>query len=151
AVERAAVGLFGGFHVVAAVAAVVGLAGNVTAGGAIGFAAQKPAVGVHHHAQRVGQLHPVVGIGVYGQIPVADLLRANAGQQGEIARHHQALNMVRVGVGEGGAEALTHAVHLGGAAPVIPRQRLFILLTVAAGVLRHKGPVNAAYILAPAN
>ena len=85
-------------RVVAAAAAEVAAAHafEVLAGRRVGLARHQAAVGILAHAERVGQLHPFDGVDVDAQVPGVHLLRPHAEQQRIQARHHQALDVVRV-------------------------------------------------------
>ena len=74
AVERTAVWLGTGFDIVAAVLAVIRHLMDVITRSGIGFTSHQAAIGMHHHAQRIRQFHPCIGIGIDCQIPLTDLL-----------------------------------------------------------------------------
>ena len=44
------------------------------------------------------QFHPFVGVGVDDHVPVVDLVGMHAHQHGQVAGHHQPLDVVGVGV-----------------------------------------------------
>ncbi len=134
-----------------AVFAVVRHPVDVRTGRGIGFAGHQAAIGVHDHAQRVGQLHPVVGVCVNRQIPVADLRWLNAGQQCKIAGNHKALNVVCVGIVEGVFQTLCHAVHARVTGPVTRWQIALIPKVVVFGIVWHQPPVKPAHVFAPAD
>ena len=150
-IERAGLLTHAFRDLVGAVAAVVGHPFDVLTTGAIGLGAQVAAIGVHDHAQGVGQLDPVEGIHIHRQVPVADLARHDAGQQGEVAGDHQPLDMVGIGMLQSLADGLAHALHLGFAGPVELRQWPLVGKCIALGVLGHVQPVNASDIFAPAD
>ena len=64
AVERTAVRLGTGFDIVATVLTVIGHLMDVIARSGIGFAGHQSAIGMHHHAQRIRQFYPCIGIGI---------------------------------------------------------------------------------------
>ena len=80
AVERTAVQLGTGFDIVATVLAVIRHLMDVIARSRIGFAGHQAAIGMHHHAQRIRQFYPCIGISIDRQIPLADLLRVYTSQ-----------------------------------------------------------------------
>ncbi|MNE94276.1 hypothetical protein D3C80_1922270 [compost metagenome] len=79
-IKRTSVLLHGVFDFVAARLAMVGHALNITAAGAIGLRAKVTTICMHHHAQCIGQLDPVEGIHVHGQVPFAYRGRRDTGQ-----------------------------------------------------------------------
>ena len=131
--------------------AVVRHLADVVAAGGIGLGAEQAAVGELAHAQRVGQFDPLVGVGVDRQIPLVHLPGIDARQHGEVAGHHQALNVVGVGLflglGDGGPEA----GHVGLGGPVEVRQRPVGPEEILFHVARHLQPVDAAHVFAPAD
>nr|GFA47854.1 hypothetical protein [Tanacetum cinerariifolium] len=145
-VERARVigGALG--DLVSAAAAVIGHALDVLAAGAIGLGAEVAAVRVHDHAQRVRQFDPVVGIHVDGQVPLADLPGCYAGQQGEVAGHHEPLDVMGVGVFEALSDGLAHTVHAGLPGPVKLGQRAGVAEGIAFGIVRHLQPVDTVHV-----
>ncbi|MNN52711.1 hypothetical protein D3C81_1674250 [compost metagenome] len=103
---------------VRAVTAVIRHALYVLATGAVRLGAQVTAIGVHDHAQGIGQFNPVERVHVDRQVPVANLVWCNAGQQRKVAGHHQPLNMVGIGMFQTLADRLADAVHFGAGLPV---------------------------------
>ncbi len=99
---------------------------------------------------RVGQLHPLIGVGVDQEVPLVHLFRRDARQQGEVARHHETLNVVGVGQPLGFADHLRKAVHPRFAGPVEGGQRPLGLQRVGRRVVRHLQPVDAPDVLPPA-
>ncbi len=69
------------------------------------------------HAERVGQLDPFDGIHVNGAVPVGHLLGRQLGQQREVSRHHQTLNVMRIAQRKRLFEGIAHTGHAGLAAP----------------------------------
>eukprot|EP01038_Epipyxis_sp_PR26KG_P017919 gene17919-25066_t len=101
------------------------------------------------HACCIGQFYPFDGIDVNCQIPVADLLRRELGQQRKIPHHHQALNVMRVTMAQGLTETVAQAGHVGLAVPEPVRQFTCVAVMVRLFQARHVFPVNAADEFAP--
>ena len=72
------------------------------------------------------------------------------GQQGKIARHHQALNVMSIGIPPGAKNGLSQAVHHCLAGPVECRQRPHRSKEVAQVVSRHLQPVDTEHLFPPA-
>ena len=111
--------------------------------------AHDASVGELAHAARVGDLNPFKGVDVHAQIPRVHLVRIDAGQQGEIARHHQTLDMVRVSVVEGLGDGVLQAPHARLSGPKPRRQFPVVLEKIQGRVLRHLRPVDATHVFAP--
>ena len=150
-IERAGPGPGLGLHIEGAMTAIIRHAVDIGTGGGIGFGRQQAAIGEKRHAMGIGQFHPVEGIGIDRQIPGLDLGRGQPGQQGEIPRHHQALDMVGIGVFRRIAHHIGHAVHRRLAAPVEPGQGVGCVQGVALAIGRHLQPVKAPDIFPPAD
>ena len=149
-VEGAGVAAAAGFLVVVAALAVVAHAVEVGGARHVGLGGEQAAVGKLAHAHGVGQLDPLEGVDVDAQIPAVHFGRIKAGEQREVADHHEALDVVGVGVLEGLAHRLGEAAHLGLAGPEPGGQRAVVAEGVGLGVGGHAGPVDAAHVFAPA-
>jgi hypothetical protein len=78
-------------------------------------------------------------------------LRADAGQHGEVAGHHQPLDMMGIGQPLRLPDGSRQAGHVRLAGPVEFGQRPFSPKEVLLRILRHLQPVDAAHIFAPAD
>ena len=123
---------------------------NIGARRSIGLGGHLPAIGKHGHAQCIGHFDPFKRIGIDRQIPAFDLMRGHTAQKRKIARDHQALDVMRIGMLDGALHGLAQAIHRGFARPVKGRQRTFGLQGIAIGIVGHLRPVNAAHIFPPA-
>ncbi len=123
---------------------------DVGARGRVGLARQDAAIGVDRHAVHVRQLHPLVGVGVHDEVPGVHLVGVYAGEQREVSRHHQPLDVVGVGGVARLRHGRVHAAHARVRLPVEPRQRAAGLERVELAVARHAQPVEAAHVLPPA-
>ena len=150
-IERAGI-LFGHLvNLVTASLAMIGHALDITTTGAIRLGPQVAAVGVHHHAKRVGQFDPLEGIHVDRQVPLTNRGWHDTGQQGEVAGNHQPLNMVSVAQPQGLPDGLRHAAHAGAPGPVERWQRPVVVQVIEPGIRRHALPIDATHILTPAD
>ena len=116
-----------GADAIAAPFAIIRHAVDVSAGRNIGFGGNDPAISKLAHADRIGRFDPFIGVGVDLKIPFMHLMRIDPGQQGKIARYHQPLDMMRIGVFLGLNDSLAQAVHLRFSAPVKGRQIAVVL------------------------
>lgn len=133
-----------------AAAAIVRHAVDVGARGRIGLGRHHPAIGMDGHAVGVRQFHPFEGVGVDREVPGVDLGGRDAGEQREIARHHQPLDVVRVGEILRLRDRLADTAHRRRRAPVEAGQRAGGAERVLRRIARHKVPVDAADVLSPA-
>ena len=102
------------------------------------------------HASGIGQLHPFDGVDIHAQIPGIHRVRVALAEQGKVANHHQALDVVGVGVAQALCQRQMQAAHARVAGPEHLRQRVVIVQLVQLAVFRHGLPVHATHILAPA-
>ena len=149
-VEGAGFGAGFGGDGVGAGAAIVGHFVDVGTAGAVGFGSEEAAVGEEAHAADVGQLDPLIGIGIDDVEPIVDFAGVKAGKEGEVAEHHEALDVVGVGVFAGFADALREAVHAGGGAPVKRGEGAVGFEEIGGFVVGHFKPVDSADVFAPA-
>ena len=149
-VERASAVTSGILHVIKTLAAVIAHAVDVGARRGIGLAANHAAIRVQRHAAGVGHFHPFIGVGVDRQIPFIHRVRVQAGQQREIARDHQPLDVMRIGVAHGLPDHHCHAAHAGGAGPKKFRQSFLRPQRITRRIFRHVEPINAAHEFPPA-
>jgi hypothetical protein len=98
----------------------------------------------------VGHFHPLDGVDVNAKIPGIDLIRVDAGQQGEVARDHEPLDVVGVSVLQGLADRCRQAGHAGFGGPIEIGQRKIVPEKIHPRETRHQGPVDAPHVLAPA-
>ena len=107
-------------------------------------------IGVKRHAENVWHHHPFVGVDVAVPHPVRKLLRIGARDECEIAEHHQAFDVVRIG-------AVVDAVENGGDAfhfcfiRVGEQRREWAMRVefVEFGVFGHPPPVTIENVFAP--
>ena len=137
-------------RIVSAGAAVVTHLTDVVGGGDIGLGGDHAAVGELAHRPRVGHFHPLDGIDVDAEIPGIDRVRVDAGEESEVAREHEPLDVVGVGIPQRLADRRSHAPHAGLARPVIARQRQVVAEEVHSLKIRHQRPVNAPHVFPPA-
>ena len=149
-VEGAGFGAGFGGDGVGAGAAIVGHFVDVGTAGAVGFGGEEAAVGEEAHTADVGQLDPLIGIGIDDVEPIVDFAGVKAGQKGEVAKHHEALDVVGIGVFAGFTDALREAIHAGGGAPVEWGKGAVSLEEIGGFVFGHFEPVDAADVFAPA-
>ncbi len=150
-VERAGAGPGLLRHLVGASAAIIRHLGDVVARTDIGLGPDHAAIRELAHPDDVGCLDPFIGIDIDGQIPFMDLRRIDPRQQGEVARHHQPLDMMRIGVIAGLSHRLRHAVHPRGRTPIDRRQVAVMPQHVARGIVRPFQEIDAAHVFAPAD
>ncbi len=106
-------------------------------------------VGVLGHAEHVRRGDPVHGVDVHREEPVVDRGGVNAGDQGEVADHHQPRDVMRPRVCDDLAQAVLHAVHCRLAGPEEVRQFALLTQAVATEITGALVKVNAADELSP--
>ncbi len=140
-----------GLAVVTAVPAVVAHAVDVGASGGVGLGGHAPTIGVLAHADDVGQHHPLGAVHEPGPHPFGERPGFDAGEQGEVAEDHQALDVVGPPVIVHRGQGRGHAGHVRGCAGVDGRQRTVGPEGVLVPVAGHPLPVPTPHVLPPAD
>jgi len=137
-------------RVVFATGAVVAHAFDVSTRGNVGLAGEAPAICKQGHAGHIGQLNPFNRIHIHRQKPVFYLLWNEACEQGEIADHHEALNVMRITIIQRLTDGVFQTVHVGIAGPKPFGQIKFGLQMIVFAHLRHVEPIHPAHEFTPA-
>ncbi len=93
----------------------------------IGLRGDDAAIRELAHPDGIGRFDPFKRIGVDFQIPLMHLLGIDAGEQRKIAGHHEALNVMRIGLLAGLLHRFGQTMHLCFTAPIERRQIAFML------------------------
>ena len=136
--------------VIGTIATMIAHALNVLTGANVGFGGNQTAIRKLAHASRIRHFNPFNRIHIDAQVPGVYLIRINAQHQCEIARDHQALNVVGITELKGLIDRLLQTGHAGIPRPIKARQIHRGIERITGCVVRHIRPIKPPYKFSPA-